>query len=188
MEETKKLSDLEDDFIEDISLTTPGETFNSQLIHPEVTNVTGSYKTQSKMSTSFEPQYFNRKSSSMNDLQRERDFANSTFSTTNLGLTYVLNERHIQGGSTLSLMSSRMDSMSDIGSISSLTPSIINSPEITEKKFKSTGTPENSPNCSRSPSPMLEACQNNDQDPVRFKKFDIIFLIKQSQVCFFKFQ
>ena len=97
LEETKKLSDLEDDFIEDISLTTQGETSNSQLIHPEVTNVTGSYTSQSKMASSFEPQYFNRKSSSMNDLQRERDFANSTLSTTNLGLTYVLNERNIQG-------------------------------------------------------------------------------------------
>jgi trafficking kinesin-binding protein 1 len=185
LEETRKLSDLENDFIENISLTTQGENSNSQFIHPEVTNVNVS---QSKMATSFEPQYFNRKSSSMNDLQRERDFENSTLSTTNLGLTYVLNERNIQGGSTLSLMSSRMDSMSDIGSISSLTPSIINSPEITEKKFKSTGTPENSPNCSRSPSPMLEACQNNDQNPERFKKIVIFFLIKQSQVCFFKFQ
>ena len=97
MEETKKLSDLEDDFIENISLTTQGENSNSQFIHPEVTNVTGSYTSQSKMATSFEPQYFNRKSSSMNDLQRERDFENSTFSATNLGLTYVLNERHIQG-------------------------------------------------------------------------------------------
>ena len=126
LEEDEKSSDLEDDFIEDISLTTQGETSNSQLIHPEVTNVTGSYKTQPKMTTSFEPQYFHRKSSSMNDLQHEKDFANSTFSTTNLGLTYVLNERNIQGGSTLSLMSSRVDSMSDIGSISSLTPSIIN--------------------------------------------------------------
>ena len=98
------------------------------------------------------------------------------------GVASDINGFKLQGGSTLSLMSSRMDSMSDIGSISSLTPSIINSPEITEKKFKSTGTPENSPNCSRSPSPMLETSQNNDQDPVRFKKFDLIFLTKQSQV------
>ena len=97
MEEDEKSSDLEDDFIGDISLPTQGETSNSQLIHPEIANVTGSYTSQSKMATSFEPQYFNRKSSSMNDLQRERDFANSTLSTTNLGLTYVLNERNIQG-------------------------------------------------------------------------------------------
>ena len=95
------------------------------------------------------------------------------------GLAYVLNERNIQGGSTLSLMSSRMDSMSDIGSISSLTPSIINSPDITENEFKSTGTPKNSPNCSRSPSPMLEACQNIDQDQVtRCTIFLLLVLIK----------
>ena len=91
------MSDLEDDFIEDIFVTTQGETSKSQFTYPEVTNVTGSYTSQSKMATSFEPQYFNRKSSSMNDLQRERDFENSTLSTTNLGLTYVLNERNIQG-------------------------------------------------------------------------------------------
>ena len=97
LEETKNLSDLEDDFLEDTFVSTLEETSNSQLIHPDVTNVTGSYTSQSKMATSFEPQYFNRKSSSMNDLQRERDFENSTLSTTNLGLTYVLNERNIQG-------------------------------------------------------------------------------------------
>ena len=88
---------MEDDFLEDTFVSTLEETSNSQLIHPDVTNVTGSYTSQSKMATSFEPQYFNRKSSSMNDLQRERGFENSTLSTTNLGLTYVLNERNIQG-------------------------------------------------------------------------------------------
>ena len=97
LEEDEKSSDLEDGFIEDMSLTTQEETSNSQLIHPEVANITGFYTSQSKMATSFEPQYFSRKSSSMNDLQRERDFENSTLSTTNLGLTYVLNERNIQG-------------------------------------------------------------------------------------------
>ena len=59
-----------------------------------------------------------------------------------------------------------MDSVSDIASICSLTPSsVVNSPENSHKKFVITGTPENSPICSRSPSPQR---QENDQDTVGY--------------------
>ena len=49
------------------------------------------------MSTTFEPQSNHRKTFSMNDMQSEKEFTASSFSTTNLGLTCVLNERNIQG-------------------------------------------------------------------------------------------
>ena len=49
------------------------------------------------MSTTFEPQSKHRKTFSMNDMESEKEFTASSFSTTNLGLTCVLNERNIQG-------------------------------------------------------------------------------------------
>ena len=58
-------------------------------------------------------------SSSMNDLRM--DFGTSTFST-NLGLSYVLNERNIYGGSTLSLGGSTLslDKVSDLSRTGSM--------------------------------------------------------------------
>ena len=99
----------------------------------------------------------------MDDLRM--DFGTSTFST-NIGLAFVLNERNIHGGSTLSLdqMSSlgtipggrrgRTGSVSDVASICSLTPSVIHSPTDLGKSFSPTGTPLNSPDGSRSASPV----------------------------------
>ena len=55
------------------------------------------YRSFAKMSTTFEPQSNHRKTFSMNDMQSEKEFNGSSFSTTNLGLTCVLNERNIQG-------------------------------------------------------------------------------------------
>ena len=83
----------------------------------------------------------------------------------NIGLSNVIQERNIHGGSSLSLYPSRYGSMtdvnrisrnvtvrSDITSISSLTPSVMNSPDKS-KSFSPTGTPLNSPTASRSASP-----------------------------------
>ena len=74
---------------------------NSNILHPDTTEVTSSYpRSGSRMSTSSFNSRRSSLSSSMNDLRM--DFGNSTFST-NLGLSYVLNDRNIHGGSTLSL-------------------------------------------------------------------------------------
>ena len=94
---------------------------NSNILHPNMTEVTSSYpRSGSRMSTSSLSSRRSSLSSSMNDLRM--DFGTSTFST-NLGLSYVLNERNIYGGSTLSLGGSTLslDKVSDLsrtGSIS----------------------------------------------------------------------
>jgi len=142
---------------------------NSNILHPDLTEVTNSYPTSgSRMSTSLLSSRRSSMASSMvgsiDDLRM--DFGTSTFST-NLGLSYVLNERNIHGGSNMSLdrfsnisrtgsMSDfskiRTGSASDIGSISSLTPSVIHSP-TKGQSFSPTGTPLNSPEHSRPHSP-----------------------------------
>jgi len=180
--EEDQISDLEDE--SEIALrlkagaTRLQQTLtNSNILHPDTTEVTSSYpRSGSRMSTSSFNSRRSSLSSSMNDLRM--DFGSSTFST-NLGLSYVLNDRNIHGGSTLSLdrgssglsrtgsMSDfqkiRTSSVSDVGSISSLTPSVIHSP-IKGKTFSPTGTPLNSPDGSRPSSPTRKNSTKNLED------------------------
>ena len=93
---------------------------NSNILHPDLTEVTNSYPTSgSRMSTSLLSSRRSSTASSMlgsvDDLRM--DFGTSTFST-NLGLSYVLNERNIHGGSNMSL--DRFSNISRTGSISGL--------------------------------------------------------------------
>ena len=93
---------------------------NSNILHPDLTEVTNSYPTSgSRMSTSLLSSRRSSMASSMvgsvDDLRM--DFGTSTFST-NLGLSYVLNERNIHGGSNMSL--DRFSNISRTGSMSGL--------------------------------------------------------------------
>ena len=89
---------------------------NSNILHPDITEVTSSYpRSGSRMSTSLLSTRRSSLASSMDDLRM--DFGTSTFST-NLGLSCVLNERNIHGGSTLSL--DRVSELSRMNSISGL--------------------------------------------------------------------
>ena len=89
---------------------------NSNILHPDLTEVTNSYpRSGSRMSTSLLSSRRSSLASSMDDLRM--DFGTSTFST-NLGLSYVLNERNIHGGSTLSL--DRRSDLSRTASMSGL--------------------------------------------------------------------
>ena len=186
--EEDQISDLEDDNNEDeaaIALrlkagaTRLEQTMtNSRIMHPDVTDVTSSYRSGSRMSTSMQSSVRSSRRgsmySSMDDLRM--DFGTSTWST-NIGLSGVLNERNIHGGSTFSLdmgHHSRMGSMSDlsriyrsgsvseVASVSSLTPSVVHTPDKT-KSFSPTGTPLNSPTGSRSGSPTRK--QASDDNP-----------------------
>ena len=102
------------------------------------------------------------------------DFGTSTWST-NIELACVLNERNIHGGSTFSLNSRvgsmtdvsrlpRSGSVSEVASVSSLTPSVIHSPNDAKKSFSPTGTPLNSPDGSRPGSPTRNA-NPDDSNP-----------------------
>ena len=170
----EEMSDLEDEDEVRIRLKTGATRLqqtltNSKIMHPDVTEVTSTYGRSRISSMQSSMQSSRRESicSSMDDLRM--NFGTTTFST-NLGLAYVLNERNIHGGSTLSLDqvgSSRMGSSldlrsgsrgsSDVASICSLTPSVMHSPKDISKSFSPTGTPLNSPMRPSSPTRETDA-------------------------------
>ena len=168
--ESEMESDLEDEDEVRLRLKTGATRLqqtltNSKILHPDVTEVTSTYGKSSRISSM---QSSRRESicSSMDDLRM--NFGTTTFST-NLGLAYVLNERNIHGGSTLSLdQQSRMGSSldlrsgpvsrsSEVASICSLTPSVMHSPKDISKSFSPTGTPLNSPIRPSSPTRETDA-------------------------------
>ena len=107
----EEMSDLEDEDEVRIRLKTGATRLqqtltNSKIMHPDVTEVTSTYGRSRISSMQSSMQSSRRESicSSMDDLRM--NFGTTTFST-NLGLAYVLNERNIHGGSTLSLDQSR---------------------------------------------------------------------------------
>ena len=168
----EEMSDLEDEDEVRIRLKTGATRLqqtltNSKILHPDTTEVTSTYGRSRISSMQSSVQSSRRESicSSMDDLRM--NFGTTTFST-NLGLAYVLNERNIHGGSTLSLEQSRMGSTldlrsgssrgsSDVASICSLTPSVMHSPKDISKSFSPTGTPLNSPIRPSSPTRETDA-------------------------------
>lgn len=139
------LSDLEEDNNEDqedVALrlksgaTRLQQTLtDSHILHPEVVSDTTNSYNRPQMSTT------SLCSSRASSRRHSVSHGTSTFST-NLGLARVLNERNIYGGSTLSI--DQISLHSGVASISSLTPSVMNSPDKL-RSFTPTGTPLNSP-------------------------------------------
>ena len=163
------LSDIESDNNEDDQDVQNRLKLGAEkLKHYDNTHVTSSYGSTSRMSSSlFSTRHHSRRSSMSSSLEDLRLVYG------NIGLSNVIQERNIHGGSCLSLDHSRFGSMTDvsripsqrtppsnirsseIASISSLTPSVMHSPDK-DKSFSPTGTPLNSPIHSRSASPERE--------------------------------
>jgi len=142
-----QLSDLEEDEEEELvvpSVRQPTHTYNtltnSTVLHPDTTFSTNSYGgTQmssgvpSRMSTRPHSRMSSR-ASSVSDLPGM--FADSNFS--NIGLSKLLNDKNLSGARRSQL------NLTAMSSISSLTPSVLTSPNAS-KNISPTGTPVHTP-------------------------------------------
>eukprot|EP00092_Neocalanus_flemingeri_P012790 GFUD01013782.1.p1 GENE.GFUD01013782.1~~GFUD01013782.1.p1 ORF type:complete len:1377 (+),score=309.96 GFUD01013782.1:584-4714(+) len=142
-----RLSDLEEDDEEDMvvpSVRQPTLTYNtltnSTVLHPDTTFSTNSYG-RTQMSSGIPSRMSTRPSSRMSSRAGSFSdlpgmFAEEHFS--NIGLAKLLNEKKISGARR-----SQLD-LSSMSSISSLTPSVLTSPNAS-KNISPTGTPIHTP-------------------------------------------